>query len=136
MFLWVLILGFWFRTEIYFDKNHNVWVIIKANGYLILDLCLIVNKTLSFIAWNLVLFDIYVIGFEFECSLLFFVFFIFFCLIYFCYKILCFFLVLILFRFKSLFWFSFGLNLGFRFSLWLNQYFRVNPVRSKPGQIL
>jgi hypothetical protein len=67
MFLWVLILEFWFWTKLIFDTNHDIWVIIKANEYLILDLCLIANKTLSFISWNLVWFNVYVAKFELEC---------------------------------------------------------------------
>jgi hypothetical protein len=120
MFLWVLILGFWFWIETHFDKNHDIWVIIEANGYLIFDLCLIANKTLSFIAWNQVQFDVYVIRLEFECSSLLlivlsvFCFLHFFwCLIFFLRIVFVFFLVLILFHFKFVSWFSFELNLVF-----------------------
>jgi hypothetical protein len=79
MFLWVLILEFWFWTETHFwlKKKHDVSIIIEENWYLILDLYLIVNKNLYFIAWNLVWFDVYVVEFEFKCSPLLFVFFIF-----------------------------------------------------------
>jgi hypothetical protein len=58
-------------------KKRDVWIIIEENWYLILDLYLIVNKNLYFIAWNLVWFDVYVVEFEFKCSPLLFVFFIF-----------------------------------------------------------
>jgi len=58
-------------------KKHDVSIIIEENWYLILDLYLIVNKNLYFIAWNLVWFDVYVVEFEFKCSPLLFVFFIF-----------------------------------------------------------
>jgi len=40
-----------------------------------------------------------------------------------------------LFWCKSLFWFSFELNLVFYFGSWLNQCFRVDLVELKPGQI-
>jgi hypothetical protein len=50
------------------------------------------------------------------------------------YDFFCFF-YLWFFSVKSLFWFSFGLNFGFWFGLWLNQCFRVDPDRSKSGQI-
>jgi hypothetical protein len=100
-------------------------------------LCLIANKTLLFIAWNLVWFDVYVAKFEFEYFFILFIFLGVWSVFVTKFYVICvFFLVLILFRFKFLFWFSFWLNLGFWFGSWWNQCFRVYLVRSKPGQIL
>jgi hypothetical protein len=39
----------WFQTENLFQQNHVDLMIMEANRPLILDLCLIENKTLSFI---------------------------------------------------------------------------------------
>jgi hypothetical protein len=70
-----------------------------------------VNKNLYFIAWNLVWFDVYVVEFEFKCSPLLFVFFIFLDVWYVFlenFMFFCVFLSFDLFRFKYLFWFNFG----------------------------
>jgi len=104
-----------------------------VNEYLILDLCLIANKILLFITWNLVWFDVYIVRLEFEYSSMFFAFFIFLGVWYVFVRKFNVFLVLILFWFESLFWFSVRLNLDFLFGSCWTSIFRL--TRSGQNQV-
>jgi hypothetical protein len=86
---------------------------------LILDLYLIAIKTLSFISWDVVWFEVNVVGFTFQCC--------------WCSSI---FLYLICFSWEILKFYFFVMLNPFRFCILVLVCFRVNPVGSKLGQSL